>query len=179
VQQGLDGTAYAEQMARGVAERVGDAKAPPPNVPLVAIVNAGGLRAPLAKGEVTFRDLFTAFPFENAVAVCETTLDGLTKIVNNAVERPSAKERFPLGIFGAKITVERDSDGSLDLREVDVPGDQGGPDGPIWLALPDFLLWGGDGLLQGVTCISSATSSTRVRDAWGAVLARENGGCDG
>jgi hypothetical protein len=131
------------------------------------------------KGEVKFRDLFAAFPFENAVAVCETTLDGLTKIVSNAIARPAAKERFPFGIQGAKVTVERNADGSLDLREVDVIGDEGGPDGPIWLALPDFLLWGGDGLLDGVTCASTATSSTRVRDAWRAVLARENGGCDG
>jgi 5'-nucleotidase len=177
--QALDGTAYAEQIARAIAERVGDAKAPPAGVPLVALVNAGGLRAPLTKGEVKFRDLFAAFPFENAVAVCETTLDGVTKIVANAIARPAARERFPFGITGAKVTVERNDDGTLDLREVDVIGDQGGPDGPVWLALPDFLLWGGDGLLDGVTCVSTATSSTRVRDAWRAVLARDNGGCDG
>jgi len=46
------------------------------------------------------------------------------------------------------------------------------------LALPDFLLFGGDALISGVACTHSATSQTRVRDAWKEVLARD-GSCDG
>jgi hypothetical protein len=41
------------------------------------------------------------------------------------------------------------------------------------------MLFGGDHLLDGVTCKESATSSTRVRDALRALLAAEQGACDG
>ena len=45
----------------------------------------------------------------------------------------------------------------------------------MWLALPDFILFGGDGLLSGVSCAPAVTSQTRIREAWKALLARENG----
>lgn len=178
--QAVEGTAYAEQIARAIAEKVADAKAPPPNVPVVGLINAGGLRAPLFAGEVKFRDLFSAVPFENAVAVCATTKAGLQKTIDNAFARPSSKERFPFGIVGAKVVAERESDGTLVRTKLAVDGGKSDAgDAPVWIALPDFILWGGDGLLDGVTCTDSATSSTRVRDAWRALLSKENGGCDG
>ncbi len=181
--QGLNGTATAEQIARAIAERVGDAKAPPKGAPVVALVNSGGIRASIPAGPLSFGSLYTTFPFENAIAVCATTRVGLTRLIANALKKPSVSERFPFGIAGARVHMKRTTDGVLEVARVQVTGEKDNAtvqdDAPIWLALPDFILWDGDGLLTGVTCRETATSQTRVRDAWRSLLARERGGCDG
>lgn len=173
----LNGSAMGEQVARALVESVGDAATPVHGVPVVGLVNSGGQRAPLRAGPVTYADLFTASPFENAVSVCTTTRAGLARVFANAFKGHSVRERFPLGIAGAKVVVTRQADGALVLHSLDVPGAPKDGD-PLWLVIPDFILWGGDGLLDGVTCTKTATSSTRVREAWRNVLGREKI-CDG
>ncbi len=183
--KGLNGAAMGDQIARATAEHVADAAAPPPGVPVVGLVNSGALRAPLPAGQARFGDLFTVFPFENTVAACGTTRAGLVRLIENAIKKDSSRERFPFGIAGAKLRLERGSDGRLTLLGVAIEGEKKGApdDAPVWLALPDFVLFGGDALLTGVTCAPSATSQTRVREAWRALLAREQSGggarCDG
>ena len=180
--QALNGTAFAEQVARAIREHVSDAAAPPKGVPVVALVNSGGLRAPLLAGELRFADLFGAFPFENAVAACGTNRAGLETIIENSLKRPSTRERFPFGLAGAKVSLVRAPDGALTLESLIIDGEGAkkmGPDARVWLALPDFLLWGGDALLEGVTCEPGVSSPTRVRDAWRSLLALEKGGCEG
>jgi len=176
-----NGTSMEDQVARATAERVADASAPPPGVPVVGLVNAGSLRTSLAAGEVRYADLFEVLPFENTVAVCGTTRRGLVRFIENALRKDSARERFPFGIWGAAVRVKRGEGGSLSLAALAIDGekDGAGDDAPVWLALSDFILTGGDGLLDGVRCAPAVTSQTRVREAWRALLAREGGGCDG
>lgn len=179
----LNGTVLAEQVARAVAESANAAAAPPPGVPIVALMNSGGLRAPLRAGPLRYSDVFTTSPFENGVATCATTRAGLARTLANSVRALEARERLPFGIAGAKITLRRAADGSLTIEGIALDGDAArGPsvrdDDPLLLAIPDFILWGGDALLEGVTCTSTATSQLRVRDAWRSVIAREQA-CDG
>jgi 2',3'-cyclic-nucleotide 2'-phosphodiesterase (5'-nucleotidase family) len=179
-----NGTALAEQTARAIAEQAKDAAAPPRGVPVVGLVNTGGLRSPLPAGTLRYRDLFATSPFENGVAICGTTRAGLTRLLANAVAAPGAREQLPFGIAGARVTLERRPDSTLAVSRVVVDGAaaKGAPpardDDPVWLAVPDFILAGGDGLLDGVTCATSTTTQVRVRDAWRAVIAREQS-CDG
>jgi 5'-nucleotidase len=177
----INGAAMGDQVARATAARIADAAAPPAGVPVVGLVNTGSLRAPLPAGVVRFGDLFTVLPFENTVAACGTTRRGLLRFIDNAIKKDSARERFPFGISGAKLRLERGADGRLARRDVTIEGEKpgAGDDAPVWLALSDFLLFGGDGLLEGVSCAPAVTSQTRVREAWRALLARDNGGCDG
>ncbi len=178
--KGLNGAAMGDQIARATAARVADAAAPPPGVPVVGLVNTGALRAPLLAGPVRFADLFTAFPFENTVAACGTTRGGLRRFIDNAIKKDSSRERFPFGISGAKLRLKRGADGRLTLKDLRIDGEKkGAPDeAPVWLALPDFVLFGGDALLTGVSCTPAATSQIRVREAWRALLSRGEG-CDG
>ncbi len=178
--QAVDGTAAAEQLARGIAAHASDAIEAQSGIPLVAITNAGALRTPLRTGLVTYADVFRALPFESTVAVCRTTRGGLARILRNALRDPSAWKHFPFALAGATATISRAADGTLSLLGLTVHGDSRpvSDESPISLAMPDFLLDGGDGLLEGVTCVSSARSATRIRDAWRELLARE-AGCDG
>ncbi len=180
--KGYDGTALAEQNARAIAEQCSAAAAPPPGVPVVALVNAGMLRVPLRAGPLRFRDLFATAPFENGVAVCATTRKGLERTISNSIRSPQAREELTFGIAGARVTLARAADRSLALRRVlldgAAPGAPEREDDRVWLAVPDFILWGGDALLDGVVCTTSATSQLQVRDAWRTVIAREQA-CDG
>lgn len=189
VDQSAQGTAMLEQVARAIADHAADAAAPPPGVPVVALTNAGGIRAPLRAGTLRYEDVFATFPFENTVSVCETTRAALTRAVERALAGNAGRARFPFGIAGAHVSVRRSADGNLTLDRlvVDEPSSTTRPpkssaDAPrdprVWLALPDFVLDGGDGYLEGIACASTARSSTRVREAWRELLVRE-GACDG
>jgi 5'-nucleotidase len=171
---GPQGSAMADQIARATAEHASDAAAVPAGVPVVGLVNTGGVRAPLGAGVVRYGDVFTVFPFENAVAVCGTTRAGLVRVIQNAFGKDSARERFPFGIAGARLRVRRGEGGRLSLSSLEIPGEKqgAGPDEPVWLALSDFLLFGGDGLLTGVHCSPAVTSPTRIREAWRGLLSR-------
>jgi hypothetical protein len=132
---------------------------------------------------VRYGDLFTVFPFENAVAVCGTTRAGLLRFIQNALAKDGARERFPLGISGVKLRLHRGADGHPVLSSLEIRGEKqgAGPDEPVWIAFSDFLLSGGDNLLAGVRCAPAATSQTRIREAWRALLSSEAqpAKCDG
>jgi hypothetical protein len=107
---------------------------------------------------------------------CGTTKKGLARLLTNALtEDLSTRDRMPLGIVGAKVKLHRRESQDLELVSVDVPGAKT-YDAPVWIAMPDFILAGGDDFVTGVACKPAATSSTRVRDAWRAVIVRDNGG---
>lgn len=181
LEKALNGTALTEQTARAIAEHASAAAAPPPGVPIVAFVNSGGLRAPLRAGPLRYRDLFATSPFENGVAICATTRAGLARSIANSIAAPEAHDRLTFGIAGAKVTLLRGAQGGLTLKRIAIDGAGARAprdDDPVWLAIPDFILWGGDAILEGVTCSSSATSQLHVRDAWRQVIAREQA-CDG
>jgi 5'-nucleotidase len=173
------GTCLQEQVARAIAEHAPDAAPVPAGVPVIGFIHTGGLRASLPAGALRFADVFNAYPFENSVGVCGTTKKGLSRLLVNALTKDlSARDRMPFGIVGAKVKLQRKETQDLALVSLDVPGAKS-DDAPVYIAMPDFLLYGGDDFLAGVACNPAATSSTRVRDAWKAVLLREKGGCDG
>lgn len=173
--QGPSGTALAEHIARSMLERAVSDGMIPNGSAGVAVINSGGIRAPLHAGKVKYRDLFGMLPFENAISTCTTNREGLTRALNNLSSKLSVRDRFPFGIAGAKIRARRTATAPLEILEItpDVAGDN------VTLVIPDFLLYGGDGFLNGMTCTTSTTSPTRIRDAYRTVIAREPGGCDG
>ncbi len=182
VGQGPFGTAMLEQLARATLAHAKDAEKPNDHVPIVAVVNAGGLRAPFRAGTLRNADLFAAMPFENAVSICETTRTGLARAIGNLVQR-ATRDRFPFGLAGAKVRLVRSPTGALVVEQIAIDGDEARPpdpskDDPVWIALPDFLLWGGDHFLDGISCARTATSTTRIRDAWRELLAKEQS-CSG
>lgn len=57
----------------------------------VAVVNAGGVRNPLAKGEVTYGDVNTTLPFENTLAVVDVTGSELLEALDNGMTAAGGK----------------------------------------------------------------------------------------
>lgn len=177
--QRLDGSAFTEAVAQAVLAHAGDGGALPAKVPVVAVMNSGGVRAPLGPGLVRYRDLFAALPFENAVATCRTTKAGLRKMLSNVLRKASVTERFPFGFAGGRLSLRRDDKGLLTLVDATIEGADK-DESEVVVAMPDFLLWGGDGFLDGVTCAATTTSQTRLREAFRALLEGDGKfACDG
>ncbi len=177
----VNGTAGAEQVAQSMLAQAPDIAMKPDGVPVVALVNIGAIRAPLRKGVVRYSDLFRSFPFETTVSVCRTTREGFAHILKNALLDPSAWKEFPFALAGARATVDLAQNGALSLLGYTIDTDPGSLEttSPVWVVIPDFILDGGDGFLNGVECTTTARSSVRIRDAWREVLARDPDGCGG
>lgn len=175
ISQSAAGTGSAEQIARAMRDHVNRSHLVPSGARTVAMTNAGAIRTSLGPGTVTFADLFGAFPFETTLALCKTNEEGLARLLRNALADPSARTKFPFALAGAKAFVVRALDGSVTLDRVVF---ESGEPGPLWLALPDFVLDGGDAMLAGVTCESTLRDAERIRDLWSAELAKAAGGCE-
>lgn len=56
----------------------------------VALVNAGGVRAPLSKGPITYADVFRVFPFDNQLAYADLTGRELAQVMTDYLSREHA-----------------------------------------------------------------------------------------
>lgn len=62
----------------------------------IAYVNGGGLRAPLGKGEVTFNDIYSVFPFNNQIMTAQITGQILLDMLETGVMNyPEEDGSFP------------------------------------------------------------------------------------
>lgn len=53
----------------------------------ISVINTGGLRAPIERGEVTYEELFAVMPFDNEIAVVECSGDTLVKLMGLSADR--------------------------------------------------------------------------------------------
>jgi 5'-nucleotidase len=122
-----------------------------------ALVNAGGIRSEFESGPITYESLFRAFPFDNAVAVLKVSGQELKKIVRLAEN--GSRGFFP--VSGLKLRLvdlafeapaqDLNQNKRIEPWEVDrlisVQQESGKPildEKTYTLALPDFLVTGGD-----------------------------------
>jgi 5'-nucleotidase len=115
----------------------------------VALVNSGGIRAPLPAGDLKFADIFDVSPFDNFVAVA--TMTGAD--IREALRITATGERGILQVSGIRYTIDRTKDAGKPIPQRDrvtaVTLANGAPLDPNALyrvAMPDFLATGGEGL---------------------------------
>ena len=83
----------------------------------VSFVNGGGLRAPMAAGDVTFNDIFAVFPFNNQVVTAEVSGQMLLDMLEMAMMNyPEEDGSFP-HISGATFSVNTAIDSSVQVDE--------------------------------------------------------------
>ncbi len=108
----------------------------------VAVMNAGGIRADLPQGPLTFGKLYEILPFDNSLAVMDLGADELRRFL--ALAYGGRKGVF--AVSGVEVTLGA-CPGPERLRGVTLPG--GKPldaKATYRVAVPDFLLRGGDGV---------------------------------
>lgn len=101
----------------------------------VGIVNYGGIRIDMPKGDIILDDMLSMFPFKNQLVYVEQT----GKQIRNVLEAMAARRFQVLG--GVRVVAQ---DGKLISAEID--GEPIDDDKVYGLATISFLLGGGDGL---------------------------------
>lgn len=108
----------------------------------VSMVNRGGLRVPIPKGEVKVQDMFELMPFENEVVFLKISGVDLRKFIDHIASRGGE------GVSGMRFGIK---DGKGINPEI-----QGQPlddSKSYWLVTSDYIANGGDGsgILQKIT----------------------------
>lgn len=113
----------------------------------IALQNAGGIRAGLPAGTVTYGDVLTALPFGNTVATLTIRGGHLLEALENGLSQPGAG-RFPQ-IAGLRLAVDLSRPAGQRIVSAEVTrGERAGrldPERAYRVVTNDFLRRGGDG----------------------------------
>ena len=119
----------------------------------VSILNGGGIRCDIPKGEILKEDLVSMFPFKNYVTVVTLKGKRLREIFTQMAEGK------PECIGGARIVISDHA-----LESVTVGGKPLDDDAVYNLATIDFLLTGGDKYFLGQDALSVQTTDVLIGD---------------
>jgi 5'-nucleotidase len=115
--------------------------------PVVAFMNPGGLRADLAGGEVTFRELFAVQPFGNTVNATTLTGAQLKQVLEQQFDNPAAGQARILSTsdgFRYEYDPARPAGDRVFACSISIGGAPVVPDRTYRVAGNSFLLGGGD-----------------------------------
>lgn len=130
--------------------------------PEIALMNNGGVRNSLPKGNITLTHLFEILPFENEIVLVKCKGAVLEKIIQHTAERG--------GDAFAGITYTLSNYYATDIR---IRNNFINPDQDYWLATNDYLAEGGDGFVQFREASQKITTQIKIRDAVKKVLETE------
>jgi 2',3'-cyclic-nucleotide 2'-phosphodiesterase (5'-nucleotidase family) len=109
----------------------------------VAIMNGGGIRASIRKGEIRVKDIYTALPFDNYIVAIRLTGRQIGEALEHGVSTVEEEGRFPQ-VSGLTFTYSRSGERGLRIKEIFVAGEPINPDRDYIVATNDFLAVGGD-----------------------------------
>jgi 5'-nucleotidase / UDP-sugar diphosphatase len=112
----------------------------------VALMNAGSIRGDRVypPGPITKRTLLAMHPFGNVICKIEVTGRVLLEALNSGVSKmPDTAGQFPQ-VSGLTMTVDRTAPATSRVRDVRVGSAPLDPNKTYTLAIPDFVLKGGD-----------------------------------
>ena len=111
----------------------------------IAFTNGGGIRAPIAAGDIMVNDILTAFPFTNTLAVIEVTGSELMAALEHGVDRfPEEAGHFP-HVSGMTYSFDPAKPVGERIEKVTVKGEVLDLAKTYTLVTNDFMAAGGDG----------------------------------
>ena len=125
----------------------------------IGLMNSGGIRAPLPKGDVSRGAVFSMLPFDNTLVVAQVTGRQVQAILDFAASRSGRSGS--LQVSGVAFTV----DGGK-ATEVSVGGKPLDPDAKYTLTTIDYLAQGNDGAEVFLTVKGWRETGVLVRDAF-------------
>jgi 2',3'-cyclic-nucleotide 2'-phosphodiesterase (5'-nucleotidase family) len=133
----------------------------------VGLMNGGGLRADLPAGELTFGQLYGAFPFDNRIASVAIPAKDLAAILARHLQSSTGGI---LSISGVRATAACEGGAlAVHLSRNDRPI---ADDDVLVVVASDFMLTGGDDFWGGVTAPPIKESDQLVRDVMVTALRR-------
>ncbi len=126
----------------------------------VAVINGGGIRANIGEGDITERDLRAVLPFGNKIVKVELTGKELKNLLEQGVSQVEKRSGRFLQISGAAYWYDSSQKPGNRIRIMDVAGGDVETDKIYSLALPEFILKGGDGF--DISVIQTDTSEAMI-----------------
>lgn len=120
----------------------------------VAVINYGGIRVPLPKGNVTYGDIVSMFPFGNKIAYVKISGEELQRLMDQLAKTAAFQP-----VSGIKVKVKDHK-----VKELTVGGQAVKPKKVYNLMTIDFLLQGGDGLYIGANASDVQVSEVTIQD---------------
>ena len=119
----------------------------------VAMVNRGGLRVPIPKGEVKVQDMFELMPFENEVVFLKISGGDLRRFIDHMASRGGE------GVSGMRFGIKENKGLAPEIEGKPLDDSKN-----YWLATSDYLANGGDGsgILSRIT--DRIATGVRFRD---------------
>lgn len=109
----------------------------------IVLTNGGGIRASIAKGDITVGDVQTVLPFGNALTVIKVTGQDVLDALKYGVDAwPAAAGKMP-HVAGMKVVITATGTGNEVTATID--GEPIDPKATYQLATNDFMAVGGDG----------------------------------
>lgn len=106
----------------------------------VAIMNNGGLRSTINRGDVTLGDIYSVYPFENTLTLIDLKGEDLDKLVRSLAGRGLE------ALSGLEVTLGQDGDKTV-ARKILVGGKKIQPNHIYRIATIDYLAEGNGGMM--------------------------------
>lgn len=127
-----------------------------------AILNNGGLRVPIYKGDITRRNIYELMPFDNEIVIVEITgekmIDLIDYVKRKSLMSDSRKAGVPVSSLRMMIHDDEVSRVFIGIREFD-------KDRNYRVVTSDYLANGGDHMDFFLNPISYETTGVKLRDA--------------
>ena len=110
----------------------------------IAVLNGGGIRANIAAGDITAKDVLAVLPFGNNVCLVEMTGLQIAMMLEHGVSDVENLGGQFLQISGATYTYDWSASSGDRLSEVRIDSNELEPFNVYSVALPDYVLMGGN-----------------------------------
>lgn len=107
-----------------------------------SFLNLGGVRGEIAKGPITYRDVFNVMPFDNQLVLARVSGAFLKRIIEKRVEN----DRHGLIVAGVKVVFSKERPNFDRVTSLTIGGEPWDPEKEYTIATTDFLLQGNAGL---------------------------------
>jgi 2',3'-cyclic-nucleotide 2'-phosphodiesterase (5'-nucleotidase family) len=110
-----------------------------------AIINGGGIRVSIRKGEIRAKDIYSALPFDNYIVAIKLTGRQIKEALEHGVSGVENEEgRFPQ-VSGLAFKYSLFAERGSRVKEISIAGEPIRSDSEYIVATNDFMAVGGDG----------------------------------
>ena len=120
------------------------------------LMNHGGIRASISKGNVSSRTAYEVMPFENSISVVELDGESVLALVNYLI---TSKRAHP--ISGIQVILNADES----LNSINIQGKPFDKNGKYYVATSDYLVSGGDDMVFFKNGLSFTSLDYKIRNA--------------
>ena len=130
----------------------------------IAILNGGGIRADAAAGSFTVKDAQAIIPFENRICLIEISGKEILQILEHGSAAVEEKAGRFLQISGAQYRYDWKNEAGNRIVDVTIGNEKLDENKMYTVALPDYILEGGDGFNIQKNCIVVVTPDSAPKD---------------